>query len=151
MKRPRLFYNCRRGYCCTNVKFTKITNFGINQLEFQPKEGVIICSLCGEEAAYLSCKGRLILDKDTEKKIGTAKDDGMDSFPTEVKIRSKDVSKTVKELPCLTRGTMVRQKVQQQLKQSSFYATVTTAKSYTDKTYINNIKIKQRFKRKIHT
>ena len=44
--------------------------------------------------------------------------------------------------------SMVRQKVQQQLEQSSFSAAVTTAKNYTNKTYIDNIKRKEKTKRR---
>ena len=33
-KGPRLLYNCRGNYCCTNVGCANITDFGINQLEF---------------------------------------------------------------------------------------------------------------------
>ena len=111
----RLLYNCRGSYCCTNVKCGNITDFGINRLEFQQKEGAMICSLCGENAAYLPCEGRLILEKDTEKKIVTAKHYGTHSCPIEVKCRSKDVSEITKKFPRLTRESMVRQKVQQQL------------------------------------
>ena len=111
----KLLYNCRGSYCCTNVKCANITDFGINRLEFQQKEGVVICSLCGEKAAYLPCEGRLILEKDTEKKIITAKHYGTHLCPVEVKGRSKDVSKISKGFPHLTRESMIRQKVQQQL------------------------------------
>ena len=72
-KGPRLLCNCRGSYCCTNVKCDNITDFEINRLEFQQKEGVMISSLYGEETAYLLYRGRLILEKDTEKKIITAK------------------------------------------------------------------------------
>ena len=96
-------------------------------MEFQQKEGVVICSLCGEKAAYLPCEGRLILGKDTEKKIITAKHYGTHLCPIEVKGRSKDVSKISKGFPHLTRESMIRQKVQQQLEQSSFSAAVTSA------------------------
>ena len=70
----------------------------------------MICALCGEKAAYLPCGGRLILDKDTEKKIITAKHYGTHSYPIEVKGCNKDVSKIAKEFPRLTRESMVRQK-----------------------------------------
>ena len=43
---------------------------------------------------------------------------------------------------------MVRPKVQQQLEQSSFSTAVTTAKNYTDKTYIGNIKRKEKTMRR---
>ena len=95
----------------------------------------MICPLCGERAAHLPCEGQLILEKDTQEKIITAKHYGTHSCAIEVKGRSKDVSKIAKEFPCLTRGSMVRQKVQQQLEQSYFSAAVTTAK----KLYRENI------------
>ena len=117
-KGPRLLYNCRGSCCCANVKCANITDFGINWLEFQQKEGVMICFLCGEKGAYLPCEGRLILEKDAEKKIITAKHYGTHSFPIEVKGRSKDFSKISKEFPRLTWESMVRQKVQQRLEQS---------------------------------
>ena len=66
-----------------------------------------------------------------------------------MKGRSKYVSKIAKEFPRLTRENMVRQKVQQQLEQSSFSAAVTTAKNYTHKTYIDNIKRKEKTKRRL--
>ena len=109
-KGPRLVYNCRGSYCCSNAKSANIADFGINRLEFQQKEGVMICALCGEKAAYLPCGGRLILDKDTEKKIITAKHYGTHSYPIEVKGCNKDVSKIAKEFPRLTRESIVRQK-----------------------------------------
>ena len=49
----------------------------------------MICSLCDEKASYLPCKGRMMLKKDTEKKIITAKNYRMHSGRTEVKGRSK--------------------------------------------------------------
>ena len=147
-KGPRLLYNCRGSYCCTNGKFANIVNFGINRLEFQQKGGVMIFSLFGEKAAYLPCEGRLILEKDTEKNIITAKKNGTHSCPIEVKGRNKDVSDIAKRFACLTGESMVRQKVQQQLEQSSFSTAVTTAKNYTDKTYIGNIKRKEKTMRR---
>ena len=59
--------------------------------------------------------------------IITAKHYGTHLCPVEVKGRSKDVSKISKGFPHLTRESMVRQKVQQQLEQSSFSAAVTSA------------------------
>ena len=47
----KLLYNCRGSYCYTNVKCANITDFEINRLEFQQKEGAVICSLCEEKAA----------------------------------------------------------------------------------------------------
>ena len=38
-----------------------MAGFGINRLGFRQKEGVMICSLCGEIIGYLPCEGRLIL------------------------------------------------------------------------------------------
>ena len=49
----------------------------------------MICSLCDEKASYLPCKGRMMLKKDTEKKIITAKHYRMHSRRIEVKGRSK--------------------------------------------------------------
>ena len=101
-KGPRLLYNCRGSRCFTNVKWRNITDFAINWLEFKQKEGVMIGSLCGEKDAYLPCEGRLILEKDVEKKIITAKHYGTHSFPIEVKGRSKDFPKISKEFSRLT-------------------------------------------------
>ena len=67
-KRPRLEYNCRGNYCCTNAKYANMTDFGINRLKFQQKKGVIISYSCRGKAAYLPWGGRLILEKDTEKR-----------------------------------------------------------------------------------
>ena len=50
-KGPRLLYKCKKNLC-TNVKCANITDFGINRLDFQQKEGVMMCSLCGEKAGY---------------------------------------------------------------------------------------------------
>ena len=108
----------------------------------------MICSLYGEKAAYLPCRGWQILEKDTEKKIFTAKYYGTHSCPIEVKGCSKDVFKITKEFPSLTREIMVRQIVEQQLQQSSFSAAVTTAKNYTDRAYIEDIKRKEKTKRR---
>ena len=101
-KGPRLLYNCRGSYCCTNGKFANIVNFGINRLEFQQKGGVMIFSLCGEKAAYFPCEGRLILEQDTKKNIITAKKNGTQSYPIEVEGRNKDVSEIAKRFHCLT-------------------------------------------------
>ena len=54
-------------------------------------------SLCGEKVAYLPYEGRLILEKDTEKKIITAKPYGTQKCPIEVKGRGNYVSKIAKE------------------------------------------------------
>ena len=61
----------------------------------------MICSLCGEQVAYLPCGGRLILEKDTEKKTIT-KHYRTHSCPIEVKGRSSnDASKIAQEFPHL--------------------------------------------------
>ena len=70
-----------------------------------------------EKAAYLPGGRRLILEKDTEKKIIKAKHYGTHSCPVQVKSRNKNASKLAKAFPRLTRESMVRQNVQQQLKQ----------------------------------
>ena len=80
--------------------------------------------------------------------IITAKHYGTHPYPIEGKGRSKDVSKIAREFPRLTWESIVRQKVQRQLEQSSFPAAVTTAKNYIGKTYIDIIKRKQKTKRK---
>ena len=49
----------------------------------------MICSLCDEKASYLPCKGRMMLKKDIEKKIITAKHYRMHSRRIDVKGRSK--------------------------------------------------------------
>ena len=82
----------------------------------------MICSLCGEKATYLPYKGRLILEKDIEKKISKNKHYAKHPCPIEVNNRSKDISKIAKDFPHLTRENMIRQKVQQQHEQSSFSA-----------------------------
>ena len=89
-------------------------------MEFQQKEGVMICSLCGEKAAYLPSEGRLILEKDNEKKIITAKNYRTHLCSIEVTGRNKDVSKIAREFPCLTRESIVRQKDKQHLDQYHF-------------------------------
>ena len=102
------YTNVERTYCCTNVKCANITDFGINRLDFQQKEGVMMCSLCGEKAEYLHRDGRLILEKDNQKKIITAKHYGTHSCPIAVKDHSKDVSKIAKKFPRLTRESLAR-------------------------------------------
>ena len=142
-KGQRLLFNCRGNYCCANVKCSNITDFGVKRLEFQQKAGVMTCSLCGEIAAYLPCGGRLILEKNTKKKHY-----GTHPFPIEVKGRSKRAFKIAKEFPRLTRESMIRQRAQQQLEQSTFSVAVATTKNYTDKTYIDNINRKEKKKRR---
>ena len=71
----------------------------------------------------------------------------MHSCHIEVISRSKDIIKIAKEFPRLTRESMVRQKGKQQLEQSCS-AAVTTVKNYTDKSYIDNIKRKEKTKNK---
>ena len=67
----------------------------------------------------------------------------MHSCHIEVIRHSKDIIRIAKEFPRLTRESMVRQKGQQQLEQSCS-AAVTTVKNYTDKSYIDNIKRKEK-------
>ena len=78
------------------------------------------------------------------QKIITVKHHGTHSYPIELKSRSKYVSKVAKEFPCLTRESMITQKVQQQFKQSLLSASVTTSENCTNKTYIDNIKRKEK-------
>ena len=47
-----------------------MSDFGVNCVEFQTKDDQTICSLCGDQAAFIPCIGYLILEKEpiAEKK-----------------------------------------------------------------------------------
>ena len=47
-----------------------VSDFGINRNELRKKDNQTIRSLCGDQAAFIPCTGRLIFEKDTiAKKI----------------------------------------------------------------------------------
>ena len=41
-----------------------MSDFGVNCVEFQTKDDQTICSLCGDQAAFIPCIGYLILEKE---------------------------------------------------------------------------------------
>lgn len=104
-------------------------------------------SLC-EKNCMITLWATAGIIKAYRQKIITVKHYGTHSYPIELKSRSKYVSKVAKEFPCLTRESMVTQKVQQQFKQSLLSASVTTSENCTNKTYIDNIKGNEKTKRR---
>ena len=86
---PRLRFDCRRSYCCKNIKCLNISDFGVNRVEFQKKDDQTICSLCVYQAAFIPCTGRLILENDTIAKKITSKHYGIHSCLLERKGRTK--------------------------------------------------------------
>ena len=62
---PRLRFNCRGNCCCKNIICFNVSDFGVNRIKFQKKDDQTICSLCGDQAAFITCTVRLILEKDT--------------------------------------------------------------------------------------
>ena len=79
-----------------------------------------ICSLCGDQAAYIPCTGRLILEKDTIAKKITYKNYGTHSCLLERKGRNKDAEDIARSFPRVMRESFIRQKVQQELEKNSF-------------------------------
>ena len=111
---PRLLFNCRGIYCCKNIRCLKISDFGVNRVEFQKNDDQTICSLCGDQAAFIPCTGRLILEKDTIAKKITCKHYGIHSCLLERKGRNKDAEDIARTFPRVTRESFIRQKVQQE-------------------------------------
>ena len=73
------------------------------------------------------------------KKI-TCKHYGIHSCLLEQICRNKDIARS---FPWVTKESFVRQKVQQELEENSFRDAVETAKSLTDKTFIDNVRRKE--------
>ena len=106
-----------------------------------------MCALCLNKAAFIPCAGRLTLEKDLENKVITCKHHGDHSCPLEIKGRSSDIEKTAREFPRVTREGMVRQKIQEQLG-TSYANAVSTARNLTDKKFIDNIRQREKSKRR---
>ena len=104
--------------------------------------------LCGDQAAFIPCAGRLILEKDTIAKKITCKHYGMHSCLLERKGRNKNAEEIARSFLLVTRESFIRQKVQQELEEHSFRDAVETAKSLTDKTFIDNIRRKEKSRRR---
>ena len=145
---PRLLFNCRGSYCWKNIKYLNISDFGVDRVEFQKKDDQTICSLCGDQAAFIPCTGRLTLEKETNVKKITCKHYGTHPCLLERKGRNKDVEDIARSFPRVTRESFIRQKVQQKLEENSFRDAVETAKSLTDKTFIDNVRRKEKSRRR---
>ena len=103
--------------------------------------------MCGDQAAYIPCTGRLILQKDTIAKKITCKHYVIHSCLLERKDRNKDAEDIARSFPRVTRESFIRQKVQQELEENSFRDAKETAKSLNDKTFIGNIRRKEKSRR----
>ena len=134
---PRLFFNCGRSSCCKNIKgLNNVSDFGVNCVEFQTKDDQTICSLCGDQAAFIPCIGHLILEKDT-----IAKKNYLQALWYALLTgRNKDAEDFVRSFPRITRESFIHQKVQQELEENSSRDAVETGKSLTDKTFIDNVR-----------
>ena len=117
-----------------------MSDFGVNCVEFQTKDDQTICSLCGDQAAFIPCIGHLILEKDTIAKKNTCKHYGMHSWLLEQTGRNKDAEDFVRSFPQITRESFIHQKVQQEVEENSSGDAVETAKSLTDKTFVDNVR-----------
>ena len=73
------------------------------------------------------------------KKI-TCKDYGRHSCLLKQIGRNKDAEDIARSFPWITRESFIRQKVQQELEENSSRDAVETAKSLTDKTFIDNVR-----------
>ena len=62
------FFYCRESYSCKDIKCLNISDFGVNCVEFQQKYDQTIYSLCGDQAAFMSCLGHLILEEEANAK-----------------------------------------------------------------------------------
>ena len=111
---PRFLFNCRGIYCCKNIRCLNISDFGVNRVEFQKNDDQTICSLCGDQAAFIPCAGRLILEKDAIAKKITCKHYGIHSCLLERKGRNKDAEDIARSFPRVTRESFIRQTVQKE-------------------------------------
>ena len=101
-----------------------------------------------DQAALIPCTGRLILEKETIAKKVLCKHYGTHSCLLERKGRNKDAEDIARSFPRVTRESSIRQKVQQDLEENSFCDAVETAKSLTDKTFIDNVRRKEKSRRR---
>ena len=115
---------------------------------FKKKYDQTICSLRGDQAAFIPCRGRFILEKDTNVKKITCKHYGTHSCLLERKGRNKDAEDIARSFPWATRESFIRQKVQQELEENFFRDAVETAKSLTDKTFVDNVRRKEKSRRR---
>ena len=121
---PRLIFNCGGEYCCKNIKGLNMSDFGVNCVEFQTKDDQAICALCGDQAAFIPICKHYGIHSCLLKQIG----------------RNKDAEDIARSFPWITRESFIRQKVQQELEENSSRDAVETAKSLTDKTFIDNVR-----------
>ena len=112
-------------------------------MDFQKKDDQTIYSLCGDQAAFMPCTGHLILKEDTIAKKITCKYYGIERTG-----RNKDAEDIACSFPRVTRESFIRQKVQQEREENSFRDVIETAKSLTNKTFIDNVKRKEKSRRR---
>ena len=139
---PRLLFNCRGSYCCSNPLCKNIIDFGVNRSDFERSNNQTLCSICGTEAAFIPCESRLILEQDLNNNKVTCKHFGTHSCPVRVDGRKEGVEKLAKEFPRVTREGLIRQQVQNSLENGGFDKAVGTARQFSDTTYIDNVRRK---------
>ena len=90
----------------------------------------------------MPCTARLILEKDSVKKIVTCKHYGDHSCPTKINGRKRGIEELSEQFPRVTREGLIRQQVQHTLENGSYSDAVNEARSYSDVNYINNVRRK---------
>ena len=104
--------------------------------------------MCGDQAAFIPSTRRVILEKDTIAKKIICKHYDTHSCLLERKGRNKDAEDIARSSPRVTTESFIRQKVQQELDDIPFRDAVETTKSLTDKTFIDNVRIKEKSRRR---
>ena len=146
---PRLLFNCRGSYYCKNTTCANVCDFGVNRKDFNRNtSNIVLCSHCGNQAAFIPCQARLILEQDLKKKEVTCKHHGEHTCPKEILGRKENIDKLAEKFPRVTREALIRQQVQNSIERGSYSDAVTEARNFTDVRYIDNLRRKSKASRR---
>ena len=112
-----------------------MSDFGVNCVEFQTKDDQTICALCGDQAAFIPIYTCLQALWYTLLSIKTNR-------------QKQRCRRYCAQLSLDNKRIFIRQKVQQELEENSSRDAVETAKSLTDKTFIDNVRRTQKSRRR---
>ncbi|XP_066936070.1 uncharacterized protein [Clytia hemisphaerica] len=146
---PRLLFNCRGSYCCKNTTCSNVNDFGVNRKDFeQNTSDIVVCTICDNEAAFIPCEARLILEQDLGKKEVTCKHHGEHTCPKEILGRKEDINQLAEQFPRVTREALIRQQVQNYIEKGSYSDAVAEARNFTDVRYVDNLRRKSKASRR---
>ena len=145
-KGPRLLFNCRGTYACTNLQCKNIFDFGVNRTDFRIDESVTYCNVCSAEAILISCPARLIIEQDIGEKHGYVSHWGRHTCTLKVSGRPTNarIAQLLAENPNLSREMLIRQEIEKHIEKTDLTEALGTAAQLTDTKFIENKKAQEK-------